>query len=370
MSETETETETETESNGEGELLTTDETVVNEPRRWWPVILVVIALLVAFASLGWSYQLSQSLISVQQQNKSSAASLSEVQETDRSRINRVNAGLQNQERLLKEVQKAQQDVVGQLGNLETELRKKSGKQQKDPDEWVLAEAVYLITAASQRLLLAADVNSALVALQTADVRLRDLNRPDLIPVRQQLASEINALRAVPPVDIAGLALYLADLIDRADTLPLRGAKSLSAESEDVAVASAEMDLTTMEGWKDNLQNIWVDVKSLLVIRKQTVADAVLFDPERHYFLYQNLRLELASARLSVLRRDTANFHTSIDTINGWLSEFFESGEAAVANILEANNKMKGVDLAPPLPELSASLKLLKTYVQKQQEAQS
>ena len=78
------------------------------------------------------------------------------------------------------------------------------------EDWALAEVEYLLIIAMHRLLLEEDVMTALAAMEAADLRLKDLGNPGLLPVRQQLATDINQLRSVNLADIAGMAIYLAD----------------------------------------------------------------------------------------------------------------------------------------------------------------
>ncbi|UCE89293.1 MAG: uroporphyrinogen-III C-methyltransferase, partial [Pseudomonadota bacterium] len=88
------------------------------------------------------------------------------------------------------------------------------------NDWLVAEAEYLIKLANHRLLLDRDVKTALSALGTADERLREAGDPALIPARRALASDMAALRAVPKPDISGISLTLGALGESIDTLPL------------------------------------------------------------------------------------------------------------------------------------------------------
>lgn len=247
--------------------------------------------------------------------------------------------------------------------LQESLAKVYSRARTGPVEWTLAEVEYLLIIASQRLALESDAKTALVALEAADARLRDLGDPDLIPIREQLVNDMNRLRAVETVDIAGLALYLADLQSRAAELPLKQTV-LARDPEPVTPASPKH----AGNWQELVDIIWKEIKSLVVVRKDAQDDSVFLLPDQRYFLYQNLRLELESARLSVLRRDTANLNASITAIREWLVHYFDIKTPAVANILETLDHMERLNLAPSLPGVSSSLAALRTYVE-QKEAE-
>ncbi len=250
-----------------------------------------------------------------------------------------------------------------LKTLEDMVSANSRRQANTSSDWIIHEADYLLSVAANKLRMERDVKTALSAVQAADDRLKSLNEPGIIPIRQQLMSEINDLRGVQQVDINGLALYLADLVERVESLPLK--KGIVASAEANEEAGQEAVAFSLENWRAVLNDIWGELKTLVVIRKQAVPDAMLFDPDRHYFLYQNLRLELASARLAVLRTDTANMRASLKLVLGWLNEFFNTSAAPVVSILEALEKMQKVDLAPPLPDISDSRGAIASYMEQQ-----
>src|SRR3546814_237970 len=84
----------------------------------------------------------------------------------------------------------------------------------------LAAIEQLLLLANDRLQIARDVPSAIVAINEADARLAALKGPRLFPVRQILSKEKAALQSVTLPDYAGAALTLSSLIERAPRLPL------------------------------------------------------------------------------------------------------------------------------------------------------
>ena len=124
---------------------------------------------------------------------------------------RESQGLKNQVTIL------QQQQSSMAENFESIFR----QQNMGNSDWALAEIEYLLIVATHRLQLERNVPLALAAMQAADDRLKNNNDPGLLSVRQQLTSDMNALKAVEAVDIAGLVLFLSDLVDRVSDLPLQ-----------------------------------------------------------------------------------------------------------------------------------------------------
>jgi uroporphyrin-III C-methyltransferase len=238
------------------------------------------------------------------------------------------------------------------------LQKLAERERWDNMDWALAEVEYLSIIAMQRLNLVREPQPALAALEAAARRLKDIDDPGLIPVREQFTRDLNALRELPETDIPGMALYLADLITRAEKLPLK---------PDTPAVLREQPLDEDEpvtGWRGVLGAVWQELRGLIVIQREDEPPPALLSPDERYFLYQNLRVELASAREAVLRRDSRNLHTSLELIEDWLQRYFDTETSAVSNILDTLAQMRTVELAPELPDISGSLETVRAYIRR------
>jgi len=235
------------------------------------------------------------------------------------------------------------------------------RQKHENIDWAVAEIEHLMVIAQHSVALQKDTDTALAALNAADDRIRDLGDPGLLPVRRQLAADINALNSVADVDISGLSLYLADLAERVESLPLQE-RAVSLQDEQGGARAAATQDDSGPAWKRLLSGVWQEVKSLVVITRSDKSGQALLMPEEKYFLYQNLRLQLESARASVFRRDTANFHASLELIIDWLQEYFDTDSSAVNNVVQSLGEMGRLDLSPDLPDISSSLESLRAWI--------
>lgn len=261
-----------------------------------------------------------------------------------------------------------EQLQGHLNALSDSLSELSEKQPGSNEDWALAEAEYLLVIATHRLLLEQDVATALKAMEAAALRIEALDDSGLIPVREQITSDMNRLRAVNTVDVTGLSIYLADLIDRLGDLPV---KKPDLKKPDAGTDQPQQIMPEKSGLnlKSLFSKIWNELKSLVVIRKAGDVKDVLLLPEQEYFLYQNLRLELENARISVLRRNTETLHTSVRLVTGWLQTYFDTSDSGVANVLDSLNKMSTLKLDPELPDISSSLETLRAYMHQRDTAQ-
>jgi len=231
------------------------------------------------------------------------------------------------------------------------------------EDWAIAEIEYLLIIAMQRLILEEDVSTALAAMEAADLRLKNLGNPGLLPVRQQLATDMNQLRSVNLADTVGMAIYLADMVDLSADLPLKSGVIVATKDQSSADANPSDDEPVVDPlWKRIPKILWQEIKSWIVIKRTGEVKQALLLPGEEYYLYQNLRLELGSARQSVLRADSQNLRTSIDLCQSWLRQYFDTSDAAVINVMETLDKMRSVDLKPALPDISSSLETLRAYI--------
>jgi len=174
---------------------------------------------------------------------------------------------------------------------------------------------------------------------------------------------MNQLRAVNHPDIAGMAIYLADMVDLSADLPLKSeviTNAIAAHSlhEDQINEGVDVD----PFWKRLPKIIWLEIKSWVVIKRTGDVNQALLLPGEEYFLIQNLRLELESARLSVLRADSGNLRASVVLIQSWLRQYFDTSDSAVINVMETLDQMQTIELKPALPDISSSVESLRAYL--------
>ncbi|NOQ93473.1 MAG: hypothetical protein GQ547_02430 [Methylophaga sp.] len=218
--------------------------------------------------------------------------------------------------------------------------------------WALAEVEYLLNIANQRVLLASDVAGAREALEMADGRIEALSDYRLHPLRALLADEQLALSSVVNVDVDGMALQLQSALDNIDDLQVLMSSPLTEGDTDEALTS--------DNWQGALDQAWQEVKSLVVIRhQQEGAAAVLVAPEQRYFLYQNLRLKLETARFALLSGQPSSFEASLASASQWLKQYFvgEDRDAMLALVAE----LQSTNTAVILPDISESLSWIKGF---------
>lgn len=234
----------------------------------------------------------------------------------------------------------------------------------DARQWQVAEAEYLLRVAIHRLTLMQDASTALAALEAADERLQSTGDPGWDGVRKTLAQEMSALRALPEVDRAGVTASLAALAEQVDLLPLKaGGETLSEINPAAAQSKGVAQTQDSEGF--DLQRIWQDLwegfKTMVVIRYHEEPVTAMLPPEHAYFLRQNLRLKLEGASIALMGRNAAFYRESLQASMAWLARYFATEASQVEAFRKELETLVGLDVAPELPDISASLRALQSH---------
>lgn len=227
------------------------------------------------------------------------------------------------------------------------------------DEAALAEVEQMLLIASQQLQLSANVRAALIAMQTADSRLQRMNRPAFSGLREVINNDMDKLRALHEADITGINLQLNNLISAVDSMPLAYQQQLPA-NESVAQTAAPETGTT---WQKLLHDIWSELKQLVRIENTDQAEIPLLPPNQEFFLRENLKLTILSARLALLSRDEASFRLGLKTAQQWTARYFDAKAGVNRHVSDVLKKLAASDISIELPDISDSLQAVRNYRQ-------
>ena len=339
--------------------------VVGGSGRWW-LLFGVLLLLGVGAGLvaGYRYWLDlqadlQRLNAVIEQAVQEQAELQAGIEEAR----RAFAEQERQMRLQQEAFQSQQQALGQERE-KLRLQEQAVEQALESaqrvgaaadNDWMLAEAAYLMRLAQQRLALERDVEGARTALDSADQRLLATGNPSWAEVREVLASEQSALAAVSEPDLPRLGAALGELIDEAKGLRLvssGGEPDESAPPGRESAAGGERSLASLPG------DLWSGFGTLMKVRRHEQAAPGPERLSRDLFLQENLRLQLEAARAALVGRNRVLYQGSLGAALDWLDEFAAPDAELSVAFRQRLEALAAVDIRPPLPDISASLRML------------
>ncbi len=224
------------------------------------------------------------------------------------------------------------------------------------DKTVLAEIEQLLLIAEQQLQLSGNVKAALIAMQSADDRLKRLNRVTLNGLRKTLGADMDKLRALPNVDITGINGQLNNLISAVDQLQLVYQQHVANEDDTRAVPPKGET-----SWQKLLREIWQEMKQLVRIENTGKAEIPLLPPDQEFYLRENLKLHLLAARLDLLSRDESGFRQELKTAQTWTERYFDGKTTRSARMLDELKKLAASKINVELPDISSSLQMIRNY---------
>ena len=220
-----------------------------------------------------------------------------------------------------------------------------------PDDWLLAEIEQTLNIAAQQLQLAGNVRAAVMALQTADARLARADKLQTVQLRRALNQDLEKLKALPLVDSTGIGIRLDGLVKLVDSLPLA-----VSEASLAAAKAPDRKYDVAEGWMQRVaRDAWVELNQLVRVREIESNEHALLTPQQSYFLRENLKLRLLSARHAMLARDDANYKEDLKQAREWLTRYFDLkakvNVAAAASLKQLYES--AVNIA--VPDINASI---------------
>lgn len=283
-------------------------------------------------------------------------------QSDSRKIDTFQQNIQQQLNSLKDLSSTQQTLLNSLAQESYfHTQKLADLGARSRNDWLLAEAEYLMRLANQRLTLEQDINSAEAMLTNADKIIAEINDPGLTEVRQALATEILSLQQINHLDYQGLYLKLDALIRSIDTLQQNSIVQEASPKPTVVSTDATTDQSSqlMAIWS----NIWKDLKQAVLIRRLDKPVEPLLAPEQDYYLKQNLRLMLEQASLALIDKNTIIYQSSLNKALVWLDQYFIQNDKKISEIKNNLAEMASFKIDQTLPDISTSLRLTKMKIE-------
>lgn len=228
------------------------------------------------------------------------------------------------------------------------------------EDWLLAEAHYLLRLASQRLLVDRQATSALGLMEASDDILKQLALPDLFPVRQALADDLAAVRLAAEVDREGIYLRLAGLINNIERLPIYEIPAVTVTNQ----AQEQTESPSGDAWwRRALDGVGDRFNRYFSLRHHDEFAAPLLPPSAGEYLRQNLRLSLEQAQIAMLREQTAIYQASLDQAEGLLVRYFPDSPGRAA-LIEELQTLSRQTIAIALPQIDGSVAQLQAYIER------
>jgi len=329
-----------------------------------PALLWLVVVLVAGGAGVGGYALNRKLDRIDQQLMQRQQAADQQTAALRARAEQAISGAQQIDRQITQIE----GKIADAQTAEQALAQQYADLSRGRDDWTLAEVGQMLSSASDQLQLTGNTRLALFALQSADTRLAASDSPQALVVRKAIAHDIEKLKAAPSTDLTGLAIKLDTALGEIDALPLAGeaivarTKPQAAAPADIARTAAANDEPRWKAWlRTFAAGIGQQIASLVQVRRIDNADAMLITPDEGYFVRENVKLRLLSARLSLLSRNQDALKSDLAAADDALAHYFDSASKRTQAVRDLVKAVDAGSTAVALPNLDTSLQAIHQY---------
>lgn len=332
-----------------------------------PVLLWLLTLLalIGVLTLGWfAWQTNASLQAARQELARRIADSETAQHEAQANAKQNREGLDALQAKVGAVDARMAEMQSQQVALDAMYQELSGVR----EDRLLAEIEQDVAIAAQQLQLAGNVEAALIALQGAEARLAKSPQAQFLSLRKLISRDIERLKSLPGADISGIALKLEAVLNAVPNLPLafeqRPAKS-KPEQPALADAAPAFDWRSSADWQALARawftDVWHELRQLVSIERIDRPDPGLLLPREVFFLRENLRLRLLSARLALLSRDSVSFKSDVTQAQTWIEQYFDGQAPAVQDARKALQALGKLDVTRTEANLNETLAALRNF---------
>ncbi len=261
-----------------------------------------------------------------------------------------------------EVRQSMRDLEFRIGVLESRFSETQNQRlaleglylelSRSRDERVLAEVEQMILLGGQQLQLAGNLKAAQIALESADSRLQRADSTQFTNLRRAIARDIERLKTAPFLDVVAISLRLDNLAHHVDEMTVAMFERLPQEAP-AAVPERDGALVRMA------REAWEDIKTLVRVQRIDSKEVPLVAPDQQFFLRENLRMRLLSARFALLAREADAFQADVRSARDWLAQYFDMRDKRVAAALSALEQLAQTKIDIQLPSALESVEAVR-----------
>ncbi|WP_150137821.1 uroporphyrinogen-III C-methyltransferase [Candidatus Enterovibrio escicola] len=246
--------------------------------------------------------------------------------------------------LIKQQDKTIQNLQSAMTNMKT----------RHPNDWILAEAEYLVNQAGRHLWLVHDVLTATTLMETADLRIAELNDPSMTLIRQTISQDIMKLKAIERIDRDGIVLCLNNLQQEVDKLPLA-----NAFIPEIDVTIPMKVSSNIDDWKQNIKiSLSAFLGQFITYRKRESDVVPLLTLSQTFYLQENLKAKLDRAITAVYRENGHIYTESIRIAKAWVERFYNKDAKSTKAFITTLTHLSDQTIEVNYPEILYSQNMI------------
>jgi uroporphyrin-3 C-methyltransferase len=342
----------------------TKDTTINDKKKVSKLALVAIIIAITLTIVHYFWQQQQSLLltiklSEQIDNKNSATFNQYQAQIKQAMLAQQKTFARQLQQVATQVNDNNQEKIAELDATVSQLEYKV--KQRQPSDWLLHEAEYLIRIASRTLWLEHDTAAAIDLLKNSDARLADLNDPTFLPVRELIYLDIKSLEQMPTLQTDEIVLTLMAMNKKVAMLPLAMVDINAVTDKNDTELSNDLN-----DWQANLAKTWHKfLDDFIRVRQRTGMVKPLVSPEQQQHLRQNLNLKIQLALWAATERKGDIYQEALTDVQKWITEFFDLEEATNQHFLQSLTNLQTKLVDYDYPNKLKSLTAIRTEMKNQ-----
>lgn len=305
------------------------------------MLLTIIAILLAGYSLITS-----------QKTALNAQHLTEKASQDAERL----GVLQSQNQELAQSQKALND---QFNHMQAALKQALEQQMYQNQDWLLLKARYYLELAKIDAQWTEHYETSTNLLQQADMLLKPIVNPKLLPVRQAIAKEISDIKALPVLDVTGLLSQLVAVQHQVYDLKARPQNIDTKNHTPIATEPAA------SMWESAWQRSLAELQKMVIVRHHDTDIKPMLSPIYQATVKEAIYIQLQQAQWAVIHKNQAIYELSLKQAITSLKQHFDVNTKPAESILKQLDTLEHVSLNMEKPTSGTALELLNQVIEQQ-----
>ena len=330
---------------------------------------IVISLLVGFIAIGIASFGAFTALQIQSSNDSSSSEYSLNADATQAQLAQVRDEMARLEkstgskiaslgRSSSDDEQARSQLISQLEQkIEASTSQLKNTIGTSSEDWLVAEAEYLIRLANQKVLMEADAKSAEALLVAADEIIANAQGIVAFDLRRAIAEDVAKLRGVAALDVEGIFVTIGALVKQVDELQQRQLQFSAMPQDQGGQVEASTDFLSRIEFL--LSKIAHKLSNLVDYRNDGEVITPILPPEEEYYLRQNLTMTLRLAQLGLLRSNQQIYQDSLNDAKGWVEKYFDAGKSTSKSMVRTIEKLSQISVKQDMPDVSGSLREIK-----------
>ncbi|ACV25587.1 uroporphyrinogen-III C-methyltransferase [Kangiella koreensis] len=331
----------------------------------WIIIVIILAIIGAGGYYGWT------LWNNYQSAQEKASTLDQLQQQVQQQQGVINNLESESSQQANELSQVNHQLSLQLEQLQNELKitqQKITSTDEQQNQWMLAEAEYLIRQASYKLHYTDNAKTIVGLLQAADRQVLAMNDSSLQSLRQAINNDINIVRASGALDIEGVAIKLQSLKPLVEDLELATVQLPDAEDTESTEATDGTTEEETSGWQRFKDSFSSALSQYYTVHHYDESMKPFISPQHDALLRQNILLNLQTAQLAAIQHNDAVYQNALGEIEDWVSQYFKSEPATTTAFMQQLDELLQMSVALNLPQQLQSLRVIEQITGRQSQA--